>query len=102
MSASVVAPRTQVIVLGLLLVLTVLTVGVSFLNIQSQWHLAAGLTIAGVKAALVVLFFMHAIYSPAATRAVIVVALFWLVGVLLGLTFTDYATRAAELLTPAT
>lgn len=101
MSASIVAPRTQVGVLLALLALTALTVGVSFLNIPGRWHLAAGISIAVVKAMLVALFFMHVIHSSAATRAVIVVALFWLVAVLLGLTFTDYATREAAALMSA-
>jgi hypothetical protein len=36
---------------------------------------------------------MHALHSPAQTRAVIVVTVFWLVAVLLALTFSDYFTR---------
>jgi len=36
---------------------------------------------------------MHLIHSKAAARAVIATALFWLVAVLIGLTFTDYAMR---------
>ena len=83
-----------------LLVLTALTVGVSFVEISGHWHMAAGLCIAIAKATLVVLFFMHALYSPAATRAVIVVAVFWLVGVLLALTLTDYTTRESILVVP--
>ena len=51
-------------------------------------------------AGLVVLFFMHVIHSSVATRAVIVVTVFWLVGVLLALTFSDYASRDAVPLAP--
>ena len=47
--------------------------------------MAGGLTIAVLKASLVVLVFMHVIHSSAATRAVILVTVFWLVGVLLAL-----------------
>src|SRR5438046_554049 len=95
MSASVISPRTQVVVLLGLLLLTALTVGISFVEIPGRWHLASGLGIAVVKASLVALFFMHVLYSPAATRAVIVVAVFWLAAVLMGLTFTDYVMRGA-------
>ena len=94
-SARKLAPQTQIAVLVALLVLTVLTVGVSFLDIAARWHLAAGLSIAVVKASLVILFFMHVIYSPAATRIVIVVSVFWLVAVLIALTMSDYATRGS-------
>src|SRR5204863_2452773 len=93
MSAGIISPRTQVTVLIILLLLTGLTTGVSFLDLSGTWHLAAGLVIAAAKASLVVLFFMHVIHSPAATRAVIAVAVFWLVGILVALTMSDYTTR---------
>jgi hypothetical protein len=41
----------------------------------------------------VILFFMHAVRSPAQTWAVIVVTIFWFVIVLSALMFTDYSTR---------
>src|SRR5947209_7710585 len=85
MSAHVISPRIQLSVLFALLLLTALTVGVSFLELSGRWHMAAGLGIAVTKATLVVLFFMHVIHSSAATRAVIIVAVFWLVVVLLAL-----------------
>lgn len=83
------------VVLVVLLMLTGLTVGISFAELPGQWHLALGLIIAGCKASLVLLIFMHVLHSQAATRAVIVVTVFWLVGVLLALTFSDYATRGS-------
>jgi cytochrome c oxidase subunit 4 len=92
-TASIVTPRTQIVVLLMLLLLTAGTVGVSFFDIPGRWHLAAGLSIAIAKSSLVVLFFMHVVHSPATTRVVIVVAIFWLVAVLLALTLCDYATR---------
>ncbi len=95
MSAQTISPRGYGFVLLALLLLTALTVGVSFLNIPGSLHVAGGLTIAALKASLVLVFFMHVIHSSAATRAVIVVTLFWLVGVLLALTFSDYASREA-------
>jgi len=100
MSAHVISPRVQIGVLLALLMLTALTVGISFLELSGRWHMAGGLGIAIAKASLVVLFFMHVIHSPAATRAVIIVAVFWLVAVLLALTLTDYTTREAILIAP--
>jgi cytochrome c oxidase subunit 4 len=93
MPAHVVSPAALVVVLLSLLALTGLTVGVSFLHLPAAWHLGLGLAIASLKAGLVLLFFMHVIESAPATRAVIVVAFFWLVGILLALTLTDYTTR---------
>ena len=93
MSHSLVSPTTIVVVLLALLLLTAATVGTSFLHLPAWQHAAIGLVIAILKGTLVVLFFMHVIHSPAATRAVIAVALFWLVGVLMALTFSDYSTR---------
>jgi len=93
MTYSTIAPRTQIMVLCTLLVLTALTIAISFLQIPGRWHLAAGVGIAVVKSTLVGLFFMHLIHSKAAARAVIVTVLFWLVAVFIGLTFTDYAMR---------
>ena len=59
MSASVILPRTQIAVLIVLLVLTAMTVAISFLNIPGRWHFSVGIAIAVLKATLVVLFFMH-------------------------------------------
>jgi cytochrome c oxidase subunit 4 len=100
MIAHAITPRQQIGVLITLLFLTGLTVGVSFLPLAGQWHLAGGLCIAIAKATLVVLFFMHVLHSPAATRAVVLVSFFWLVGVLIALIMTDYVTREAILVVP--
>lgn len=93
MSAQRLSVTTYVVVLGILLVLTVLTVAVSFFELTGRWHVVIGLSIAVCKAALVVLFFMHAIHSPRVTWAVIAVTIAWLVGVLFVLTLADYFTR---------
>ncbi len=50
------------------------------------------LAIGGIKASLVVLFFMHALISPRLIWIVIVVAGFWF-GLMLVLTLTDYLSR---------
>ena len=80
------------IVCAVLIALTILTVGVSFFPVHGVWRIVIGLTIAFCKASLVVLFFMHALYSNRVTWSVIAVACFWL-GILLVLTFSDYLTR---------
>ena len=93
MAEHIIAPRTYAIVLAILLTLTVLTVGVSFLDLGAPvWHIVVGLAIAVLKGSLVVLFFMHALYSSRLTWIVIVVAIFWL-GFFLVMTLSDYFSR---------
>jgi cytochrome c oxidase subunit 4 len=94
-----IAPRTYVQVCVALILLTFLTVGVSFLPVKGEWHIVIGLIIAVCKASLVILFFMHALYSPRLTWAVILVTSFWL-GILLVLTLSDYFTRNMVPFTP--
>lgn len=83
--------RTYVLVAIALLLLTIGTIGASFLNL-GRFHVPVALTIATGKAALVVLFFMHARYSDRLTRVVIIVAILWL-GVMIAGTMNDYLTR---------
>ena len=87
-----ISPTTYVSVLVVLVLLTCLTVGVSFLPVPGVWHIVIGLLIGCCKAALVVLFFMHALLSDRVTWIVIAVACFWL-GILMVLTLTDYFSR---------
>lgn len=89
-----IAPLTYVIVCAVLILLTVLTVGVSFLDIPGVWHIVLGLIIATCKASLVFLFFMHLIISTRLTWIVVIVTGFWL-SILVVLTLTDYFSRGA-------
>jgi cytochrome c oxidase subunit IV len=75
-----------------LLVLTVVTAGVSFIDL-GPFNTIVALVIASFKAVLVVLFFMHVKYtSEKMTKVVIVSAIFWLL-ILLALSLADYGTR---------
>jgi cytochrome c oxidase subunit 4 len=75
-----------------LLVLTVVTAAVSFVDL-GPLNTVVALVIATVKALLVVLFFMHVKYtSEKLTEIVIISAVFWLF-LLLSLSMADYATR---------
>ena len=53
--------RTAMIVFGALMVLTVVTVGVYYLDLSVQASIALALFIASIKASLVACFFMHLI-----------------------------------------
>jgi cytochrome c oxidase subunit IV len=79
-------------VFGALLVLTFTTYGVAFVPL-GEWHVPVALGIAIVKAALVVLIFMHLSESPRLTWLVVASGLFTL-ALLVGLTLSDYWTRS--------
>jgi len=93
-SARLHSPATYFLILAVLVVLTFVTVGLSFVPLPGAWHSILGLAIAVAKASLVGLFFMHLIDSRPTVLAMVVVTLFWLTVILFGLTFTDYLTRS--------
>jgi cytochrome c oxidase subunit IV len=70
---------------------TAVTVWAAFQNFGS-FNIVIALGIATVKATLVVLYFMHARYSPGRTHLVIICAVFWL-AIMLALTLIDYQSR---------
>jgi cytochrome c oxidase subunit 4 len=75
-----------------LMVLTVVTAAVSFIDL-GPFNTVVALLIASFKAVLVVLFFMHVKYtSDRLTKMVVVSVVFWLL-LLLGLSLMDYGTR---------
>ena len=78
-------------VFAALMIFTVLTVAASRVDLGA-WNTTVALAIAVVKAALVILWFMHVIYSPRLTWIVVVSSFLWL-AVLFVLTFSDYLTR---------
>jgi cytochrome c oxidase subunit 4 len=92
MAEKIVPPRTYVIIFITLMLLTATTVGLSRLPLSEDWHTITGLAIACVKASLVILFFMHVLYSARLTWLVALSGLLWL-GILIGYTITDYMTR---------
>jgi len=77
---------------AILMFLTGLTVFVSFIELH-DWNIVLALTIATIKATLVVLFFMHLYYSSKLTKVTVIAAIFFLF-LLLALSMTDYLTRA--------
>ena len=91
MSGHIVPLKIYFAIFGTLMVLTGTTVWVAFHNL-GPLNAVAALTIATIKAVLVILFFMHARYSSKLTWLIIVAGFFWL-GILLVLTMTDYVTR---------
>ena len=74
-----------------LLVLLLLTVAVAYMDL-GPFALATAIAIATIKAALVILYFMHVAESTPLTWVFATGGFFWL-GILLALTFSDYLTR---------
>ena len=87
----IVSPTTYAVIIITLLCLTAATVGAAYINL-GRFNIVVALAIATLKATLVVLFFMHAKYSPKRTQLVIIAGIFWL-AILLFMTMSDYETR---------
>jgi cytochrome c oxidase subunit 4 len=56
------------------------------------WNPVVALTIAVIKAVLVILFFMHVRYSSKLTRVTVAAGFFWLL-ILISLSLSDYISR---------
>lgn len=91
MKEHIVTPRVYLGVFGLLMVLTALTVAAAFLDL-GYLNTVTAITIAVVKAVLVVLFFMHVRYSSHLTWVFVGASVLWLL-ILFSLTMSDVATR---------
>ncbi len=91
MAHATVPRRVYYQVFGALLGLTLLTVGVAFIDLGPLNAIMA-LTIAVGKAMLVLLFFMHVRYSSRLIWVIVASMFFWLL-ILLLLTLTDYTSR---------
>jgi len=92
MSEHIVRPRVYVAIFLALMVGTGLTVLAAFTDFPGPLNAVVALTIAVVKATLVILYFMHVRYSPRLIWLVIGSALFWL-AIMFALTISDYWTR---------
>ena len=95
MSEHIVPVRIYIMVFLALMVFTAITVFVAYFDLASYWsplNAVVALTIAVIKATLVILFFMHVKYSSKLTQVIVIAGVFWLV-ILLAFTMSDYLTR---------
>lgn len=92
MSEHIVQLKVYVTIFLALLVGTTLTVWAGFRDFPGQLNVIIALTIAVIKATLVVLYFMHVRYGSRLVWLVFASALFWL-AILFALTLSDYWTR---------
>jgi len=93
MSEHVVSPKVYLLILAALLMGTALTVAVAQTDL-GPLNLAVALTIAVIKATLVVLFFMHMKYSHRLTWIFFAAAIIWLI-LLISMTLVDVIARLA-------
>ena len=91
MSEHIVGPKIYVSVFLALMVFTALTVGAAFIN-MGPFNAVVALTIAVIKAVLVILFFMHVRYSSKMVMVIIIAGFFWM-GIMFVLTMSDYISR---------
>jgi cytochrome c oxidase subunit 4 len=87
----IISYKTQALVLGCLLVLTGITVGASYVDLGS-FNVWMALTIASVKASLVLMFFMHLKYESRILTLSFLSTIGFL-AIMIGFTFWDIAFR---------
>lgn len=97
MSDHIVPVKTYVTIFLILLVMTLVTVQVAFVDLDRllpHFNIMAALAIAVFKAVLVILFFMHVKYGPRLTWLVVGASFAWL-AIMLLVTVADYTSRGA-------
>lgn len=83
---------TYVVIYVALLILLGATFGVYYINL-GFWSIALGITIAVVKAVLILLYFMHVRFSSRLVWIFAIAGFVWL-AILVSLTLSDYISRA--------
>lgn len=91
MKASAPSPRIYLFTGGGLLLFLALTISVAYFNL-GPFNTIVAMAIASIKAALIVLFFMHLRYSKPLLWVCAGAGVFWL-GIMLVLALSDYLTR---------
>jgi cytochrome c oxidase subunit IV len=85
--------KAYLLVFLALLILTLITTGIAFVDLGAGWNTTIALAIAVTKALLVALYFMHLRTSSPLTILFAGAGIFWL-GILFALTMSDYLTRS--------
>lgn len=87
-----ISAKVYLSVFAALLGFTALTTGIAFVDLGRIGNISVALTIAVIKAVLVMLYFMHLRYSSHLTILFASAGVFWL-GIMLVLTLSDYISR---------
>ena len=91
MSEHIVEKKIYYSVFGGLMVLLGATVAIAYIHL-GKLNVIAALTIAVIKAVLIILYFMHVRYSSRLLWIFVGAGFFWL-GILFALSFSDFLTR---------
>jgi len=91
MSEHIVSKKIYFAIFFALMILTVVTYIVATVDL-GRFNAIVALTIAVIKAMLVVLYFMHVRYSSRLTWVFVCAGFFWL-AIMIVLTLSDYMTR---------
>ncbi len=87
----IVPVRIYLFVFAALMVLTFVTWRIAYIDL-GWFNIYAALTIAVIKASLVVLYFMHVRYSTVLTKMIVAAGFVWLL-IMFFMTMSDLATR---------
>ena len=87
-----ISAKIYLAVFAALLGLTALTTAIAFVELGRIGNISVAVTIAVMKAVLVMLYFMHLRYSSHLTILFASAGVFWL-GIMLVLTLSDYVSR---------
>jgi len=79
-----------------LLILTIITVGVAFIEIPSPWNIVVAIAIALVKASIVAAFFMNLYWDSRFNLLLLVVGILFFI-LLIGITLMDTLYRSDPL-----
>lgn len=82
---------TYYLIFTALMVLLLVTVGAAFINL-GEANMIVAMLIATIKAALVILFFMHVKFASRLTKVFVAASFLWLT-ILFVMTFSDYISR---------
>ena len=93
-SKHVLSVKPYAVIFIALVALTLTTTGVAFIDLGGNLNVIVALTIAVVKALLVILFFMHVRYSDRLTWIFVGAGFFWL-AIMMALTLGDFLTRGS-------
>jgi cytochrome c oxidase subunit 4 len=91
MSNHIVEKKTYYAVFASLMVLLAATISIAYFHL-GKLNVIAALTIAFIKAVLIILYFMHVRYSSRLLWIFVGAGFFWL-GIMFALSFSDFFTR---------
>jgi cytochrome c oxidase subunit 4 len=87
-------PGLYAVIISILFALTFATWAIAFVDL-GIWNPVVALTIAVIKAVLVILFFMHVRYSSRLTKVTVGAGFFWLL-LMITLSLSDYLSRSLQ------